>query len=101
MSLGQVLFAGVVLLLGIGLYGLLAGRHLFKLIIALQIMLKAALLAIIVAGNAIGQVNLAQSIALTVIIVDTIAVVLALALAVQIKRRTGNLDAAELARLRH
>jgi NADH-quinone oxidoreductase subunit K len=101
MSLGQVLFAGVVLILGVGLYGLLAGRHLIKVIIALQILVKATLLAIIVAGNVTGQVNLAQSIALTVIIVDTIAVVLALALAVQIKRRTGNLDAAELARLRH
>ena len=48
-----------------------------------------------------GQINLAQSIALTVIVVDTISAVLALALIVQIKRRTGTLDAADLARLRH
>jgi NADH-quinone oxidoreductase subunit K len=101
MSLFQVLFTGVVVVLGIGLYGLLASRHLIKVIIALQILVKAALLALIVAGIATGQVNLAQSIALTVIIVDTIAVVLALALVVQIKRYTGNLDASELAELRH
>jgi hypothetical protein len=35
------------------------------------------------------------------IVVDTIAAVLGLALIVQIKRRTGVLDANELARLRH
>lgn len=97
----QLSIAGVVLLLGVGLYGLLVSRHLIKVIVALQIMIKSALLAVIVAGDAVGQVNLAQSIALTIIVVDTIAAVLALALIVQIKRRTGTLDAAEMARLRH
>jgi NADH:ubiquinone oxidoreductase subunit K len=97
----QLSIAGVVLLLGVGLYGLLISRHLIKVVIALQIMVKAALLALIVAGQAVGQTNLAQSIALTVIVVDTISAVLALALIVQIKRRTGTLDAAELAQLRH
>lgn len=91
----------VVLLLGVGLYGMLVSRHLIKTVIALQIMTKAAIVAIIVAGNAVGRVNLAQSIVLTVIVVDTITAVLALALIVQIKRRTGTLDAADLARLKH
>ncbi|WP_374686681.1 NADH-quinone oxidoreductase subunit K [Promineifilum sp.] len=99
MSALQWSLAGVVLLLGVGLYGLLASRHLIKVIIALQIMIKSALLALIVAGDAVGRLNLAQSIALTVIVVDTIAAVLALALVVQIKRSTGTLDSAELARL--
>ena len=97
----QIGIAGAVLLVAVGLYGLLVSRHLIKVVIALQIMVKGAMLAIIVAGTAVGQTNLAQSIALTVIVVDTIAAVLALALIVQIKRRTDTLDAAELAQLRH
>ncbi len=97
----QIGIAGAVLLVAVGLYGLLVSRHLIKVVIALQIMVKGAMLAIIVAGTAVGQTNLAQSIALTVIVVDTIAAVLALALIVQIKRHTGTLDAAELAQLRH
>ena len=97
----QVSIAGVVLLLGAGLYGLLVSRHLIKVVIALQIMVKAAMLAIVVAAAEVGQTNLGQSIALTIIVVDTIAAVLALALIVQIKRRTGTLDAAELAHLKH
>jgi NADH:ubiquinone oxidoreductase subunit K len=101
MSLLQWSLAGIVLLLGIGIYALLVSRHLIKVMIALQIMVKAALLALIVAGDAVGRVELAQSIALTVIVVDTIAAVLGLALIVQIKRHTGVLDTAELAHLRH
>jgi len=101
MSALQWSLAGVVLLLGVGLYGLLVSRHLIKVIIALQIMIKSVLLALVVAGDAVGRLNLAQSIALTVIVVDTIAAVLALALVVQIKRATGTLDSAELARLKH
>lgn len=101
MSLLQLLLAGIILILATGLYGLLASRHLIKVIIALQIMVKSAILALIVAGDAVGQINLAQSIALTVIVVDTIAAVLALALVVQIKQQSGSLDTAELNRLRN
>lgn len=101
MSPLQIAFVTIVFLLGVGLYGLLVSRHLIKVIIALQIVVKSALLALIVAGDAVGRINLAQSVAMTVIVVDTIAAVLALALVVQIKRRTGSLDAAELGQLRH
>lgn len=97
----QLLFAAVVLLLAIGFYGLLANRHLIKLIICLQVLVKAAILALVAAGNAAGQPNLAQSMALTVIVVDTIAAVIGLALAVQVKRQTGLLDMADLSRLKH
>jgi len=93
--------AGIVLLLCAGLYGMLVSRHLIKIVVALQIMTKAAIVALVVAGNAVGRVNLAQSVVLTVIVIDTITAVLALALIVQIKRQTGTLDAAELARLRN
>ncbi len=101
MTILQLSFLGIILLLAIGLYALLVSRHLIKVIIALQIMVKAAILALVVAGEAVGRIQLAQSIGMTVIVVDTIAAVLALALVVQIKRRTGSLDTAELATLRH
>jgi len=101
MSLLQLAFIGIIALLGVGLYALLASRNLIKVIIALQIMTKSAILALIVAGDATGRINLAQSIAVTIIVVDTIVAVLALALVVQIKRHTGHLDAAKLADLQH
>ena len=96
----MILVAGVLGLLGVGLYGLLTVRNLFQIIIALQILVKAAVLALVIAGKASGQVNLGQSLAVTVIVADTAVAVVALALAIQVKRRLGTLDVKALSILR-
>jgi NADH:ubiquinone oxidoreductase subunit K len=93
-------FVGVLGLFGVGLYGLLITRNLIKVVVALQILVKAALLALVAAGNASGQTTLAQSLAVTVIVADTIVAVIALALAVQVRRRFGTLDVRTLSDLR-
>jgi NADH:ubiquinone oxidoreductase subunit K len=95
-----VILAGVLVLAGAGLYGLLAARNLIKIIIALQLLAKGAVLALIAAGTANGQINQAQSLAITVIVVDTIVAAIGLALGVQIRRQFGSLDVANLSRLR-
>ncbi len=102
MSLSDAaIFIGVILgLAGIGLYALLAVRHLIKIIVALQILVKGAILALVVAGKIQGNVNLGQSLAITVIVADTIVAVLGLALAVQIRRHFGTLDVQALSSLR-
>ena len=71
-----------------------------KLIIALQILVKAALLGLIIAGNANGQINLSQSLAITIIVADTVVAVVGIALVVQVRRRIGTLDVRDLARLK-
>jgi NADH-quinone oxidoreductase subunit K len=91
---------GVLGLLGVGLYGLLAIRNLIKIVIVLQILTKSALLALIAAGHATGQVNLGQSLAITVIVADTVVAAIGLALAVQVRQRLGTLDVHQLGRLR-
>lgn len=83
-------------LLLIGLYGLLAVRNLFKIIITLQILVKAAVLALVVAGQTSGRIQLGQSLAVTVIVADTVVAVIALALAVQVKQRLGTVDVGKL-----
>jgi NADH-quinone oxidoreductase subunit K len=96
----QIAVVGVVGLLGAGIYGLLVSRNLIKIVVALQIMVKAALLGLIAAGSISGQVNLGQSLALTVIVADTIVAVMGIALGVQIRRRVGTLDLRDLSKLR-
>jgi len=100
LSLPVVIFICVIGLLGIGIYGLLAVRNLIKVIVALQILVKGAMLALILAGKLNGQVQLGQSMALTVIVADTIVAVIGLALAVQIRRHFGTLDVKSLSTLR-
>ncbi len=87
-------------LAGCGLYCLLATRNLIKVIVALQLIIKGAVVAFILAGNVTGQMNTAQSLALTVIVADTIVAVVGLALAVQIRLKTGTLDIKELSTLK-
>jgi len=96
----SMLLLGAVGLLGIGLWGLLTRRNLIQLIIAVQILAKAAVFALVIAGKASGQINLGQSLAVTVIVADTIVAVVGLALAVQVRRRLGTLDVKALSTLR-
>lgn len=88
------------LLLGIGLLGLLISRNLLRLIIALQILVKSALLALVLSGNTGTEMALVESLCVTVIVADTIVAVVALAFAIQIRRHVGSLDIRDLASLR-
>jgi NADH-quinone oxidoreductase subunit K len=96
----NVALIGVLGLLGVGLYGLLVTRNLIKIVVALQIMAKAAILALVMAGSARGQVNLGQSLATTVIVADTVVAVVGLALTSRVRRHFGTLDVQALSTLR-
>jgi NADH-quinone oxidoreductase subunit K len=96
----QILLLAVICLTGAGFYGLLAMRNLVKIIVALQILGKAAVLALLAAGDLSGQINLSQSLALTVIVADTIVAAVALAMAVQVRRRFGSMELGPLSSLK-
>jgi NADH-quinone oxidoreductase subunit K len=97
--LNIVLFS-VILLLAVGFYGLLITRNLIKIVLVLQVLVKAVVIALVLAGKASGNLGLGQSIAATVIVADTVVAVVALALAVQVRRHTGTLDLAKISTLR-
>ncbi len=99
-SLPAAAFVAVLGLLGIGLYGLLVTRSLIRVIVALQILVKGAMVALLLAGRLSGQIQTGQSLALTVIVADTIVAVVALSLAVQVRRHFGTLDVQSLTTLR-
>ena len=100
LSLPFLSAVGVLGLLGIGLLGLLVTRNLIKVVVGMQVLVKGALLALILAGKLSGQVQTGQTLALTVIVADTIVSVVALALAVQVRRQFGTLDLQALSTLR-
>lgn len=102
MTLSLTWLAGIaaVELVGFGLVGLLVTRNLIKVVVAMQILVKGALVALVLAGHLTGQVQTAQAAALTVIVADTIVSVVALAMAVQVRRLFGTLDLQALSSLR-
>ena len=99
-DIGACVIILVIGLIGIGFYALLISRNLIKVVVALQILVKGSMVALVLAGNMNGQVNLGQSLALTVVVADTIVAVIGLSLAVQIRRHFGTLDLKALTTLR-
>jgi NADH:ubiquinone oxidoreductase subunit K len=85
---------------GVGFYALLVSRNLIRTLIALQILVKSAVLGLLLAGSLSGKLQLAQSLAVTAIVADTVVAVVGMAFAVQIRRRMGTLDLRDLAQLR-
>jgi NADH-quinone oxidoreductase subunit K len=96
----SILLVAIIGLLAIGLYALLISRNLIKVVVALQILVKGAMLAMIAAGQIAGEAEIGESLALTVIVADTIVAVVGLALAVQVRRHFGTLDVRALSTLR-
>ena len=96
----NVVMVGIIGLLAMGLYGLLIVRNLIKIVMVLQLLVKAAVLALMWAGSVSGQVGLGQSLAATVIVADTMVAVVALAIAIQIRRRFNTLDTTEVSTLK-
>jgi NADH:ubiquinone oxidoreductase subunit K len=100
LSLPMLVAVAVVGLLGIGLAGLLVTRNLIKVVVGMQVMVKGGMLAMVLAGHLSGQIQTGAALALTVIVADTIVSVVALAFAVQVRRRFGTLDLQALSTLR-
>lgn len=100
LTLTQVVIFGILGLMGVGFYGLLISRNLIKLVVALQIIVKGAILALVAAGHLTGYVNVSQSCALTVIVADTIVAIIGLSFAVQMRQQLGTLDIHKLSKLK-
>jgi NADH:ubiquinone oxidoreductase subunit K len=100
MSTWTIAMAAVLCLAAIGIYGLLILRNLIKIVVALQIFAKATILVMVAAGGMSGRPATGQSLAITVIVADTVVTVMALALAIQVRRWCGTLDTRVISRLR-
>jgi NADH:ubiquinone oxidoreductase subunit K len=95
-----IVLLAVFCLAGTGLYSLLITRNLIKVVVGIQLLVKGVILAFILAGNLSQNIDAAQTMGLTIIVADTIVAVIGLALAVQIRLRTGSLDVRSLSSLK-
>ena len=87
-------------LVAVGIYGLLIMRNLIKIVVALQIFAKGTILVMVAAGGLAGKPAIGQSLAITVIVAATVVTVVALALAIQVRRWCGTLDTRVISSLR-
>ena len=95
-----IVLVAVLGLVAIGIYGLLILRNLIKIVVALQVFAKGTILIMVAAGGVAGKPAIGQSLAITVLVADTAVVVVALALAIQVRRWCGTLDTRVISTLR-
>jgi len=100
MNIWTIAMVAVLGLVAIGIYGLLILRNLIKVVVALQIFAKGTILVMVAAGGMSGKPAIGQSMAITVIVADTVVTVIALALAIQVRRWNGTLDTRVISTLR-
>jgi len=87
-------------LLFTGIYCLLTMRNLIKLFIGIEVIGKAISLTLVATGLAKRNVLAAQSLVVTYIVVEVSLVAVALALIINIYRKTKSLDIRQLAKLK-
>ncbi|MCX6553863.1 MAG: NADH-quinone oxidoreductase subunit K [Candidatus Aminicenantes bacterium] len=88
------------LLIGIGLYCLLTMRNTVKLLIGIEVIAKCITLALIATGWTKHNLLLAQSLVISVIVVDVAVLATALAIIIRINRHTKSLDVRKLTKLK-
>ena len=91
-------FAAILLFAGI--YCLLTMRNLIKLFIGIEVVSKAVSLALIGTGLAKSNILAAQALLITYIVIEVSLVATALALIINIYRKTQSLDIRQLAKLK-
>ena len=85
-------FTFVVLLLIEGLYCILVTYNLMRVLIGLEILIKAVTLLIIVGGYLSGQMALAQTLVITVIVIEVVVVMVAAGIVLGFYREYDSLN---------
>jgi len=83
---------GVLLTLIVGFYGVLMSDNLIRTLLGLEILTKGVTLLIIVAGYLTGQTGLAQTLAITLIIIEVAVIVVAVGVVLALFKHDRSID---------
>ena len=100
MNLWQLYVVAIIILIGIGIYCLVARKNLIQLLIGIEVIAKGVTLSFILAGFSQGNEQIAQAIVITIIVIEAVTAAVAMALIVRAYRHTGSLDIKDFKKLR-
>jgi NADH:ubiquinone oxidoreductase subunit K len=101
MSLFEVIvLTSALLMIFTGCYCMAQSHHLLRILIGIEIAMKAATLLLVFAGYVNGRQNLAQVYTITVICLEVVMMVIAAGIAVNLYRTYGSLDIRNLKKLK-
>ena len=90
----------IVILFVIGFYCVLVTHNLIRVLIGLEILIKAVTLLIIVAGYITGHQALAQSLVITLIVIEVVMITVAVGVVLGIRSFNDSLDARKIRNLK-
>ncbi len=92
----SVIFTTVVLLYIIGFYYLITTRNLIRILIAIEVIAKGVTLTLIYVGKLTGQMATAQSMVITLIIIEVVVMAVAAGIIIGISMHTNSLDVRDI-----
>jgi len=90
----------IAMLFVIGIYCVLASYNLIRVLIGIEILIKAVTLLIIVAGYQSQQMALAQALVITLIVVEAVVITVAVGVVLGIHRHNNSLDVRKIRELK-
>jgi len=87
-------------ILACGSYCILVTRNMIRAIIGLELLIKAVTFLLIYAGYITGQMALAQSFVITMIVIEVVVVAIAGGVSLRVFRHNNDLDVRKLKKLR-
>jgi multisubunit Na+/H+ antiporter MnhC subunit len=94
-----ILFIGILLVIA-GCYCLVRTYHMLKIILAIEIAMKACTLFIVIAGYLNGNIDLAQAYIITIILIEVVVVVVAAGISINLYKTYGSMDIRNLRKLK-
>lgn len=94
-----MLLVGFILIIA-GCYCLIRTYHMLKIIIGIEVAMKAVTMFIILAGYINGNTDLAQAFVITIIVIEVVVAVVAAGLAISLYKKYGNMDIRNLRKLK-
>lgn len=94
-----VLIVGLLMIMA-GCYCLIRTYHMLKIIIGIEVAMKAVTMFIMLAGYINGKMGLAQTFIITVIVIEVVVAVVAAGLAINLYKKYGSMDVRNLRKLK-
>lgn len=94
-----MLFIGFLMVIS-GCYCMIRTYHMLKIIIGIEIAMKAVTMFLILAGHINGHEGLAQAYALTVIVIEVIVAVVFAGVTIGLYKKYGSMDVRNLTKLK-
>ena len=102
-SLLQVLWTYsvyIIVIFAIGLYCILVTLNLVRALVGIEILMKAVTLLLVIAGFICGKSALAQSLVITLIVIETVFIAVAMGIVLSVHKNIGSLETKNLTKLK-